>query len=322
MQEDIKTIVITGASSGVGRAIALAFAKKGERIILASRNIDALQELAAECWKLGAEVKCVETDVSNYRSVINLAAEADEFGNGIDVWINNAGILAVGNFEATPMEVNAQVINTNLVGYMNGAHAVLPYFKKQKFGILINNISVGGYLAVPFGAAYSASKFGLRGFSDALKTELSAYPKIRVCDAFPAFLDTPGIQHAANYTNKQLKPAQPVYDPNRIAQEIVRLAEKPKSAVTIGSTAMLLRASYALFPTLTRQIAKGVISNYLKRAKPMENSSGNVFNPVDFGNAVHGGWGLPGKPKAHRKYIASGLLTFAAIGLLLLAKKK
>ncbi|RYG12952.1 MAG: SDR family NAD(P)-dependent oxidoreductase [Chitinophagaceae bacterium] len=183
MEDGLRTIVITGASSGAGRAIALAFAERGERLVLASRNTAVLEELATECWKLGAEVKCVETDTANYRSVINLAAVADEFGGGIDVWVNNAGVLAVGNFEQIPMEVNTQVINTNLLGYMNGAHAVIPYFKHQKQGILINNISIGGYLPVPFGVAYSASKFGLRGFSQALKTELSAYKNIHI---FPA----------------------------------------------------------------------------------------------------------------------------------------
>jgi len=321
MKDGTKTIVITGASSGVGRAIALAFAERGERLILASRNVVALEELATECWRLGAEVKFVETDVSNYRSVINLAAEADEFGQGIDVWINNAGVLAVGNFESTPMEINTQVIHTNLLGYMHGAHAVLPYFKKQKKGIIINNISIGGFLPVPFGAAYSASKFGLRGFGAALKTELSSFPSIHICDAYPAFLDTPGIQHAANYTGKQIKPAPPVYDPVRIAQSIVSLAERPKPELMIGSTSVLLRLSHSLLPTLTRKIANAVISNYLKHAKPMETSSGNLFNPVGFGNSVHGGWGLPGKPKAHRKYIAGGLLAVAALGFLILGRK-
>lgn len=321
MTDGIKTIVITGASSGAGRAIALAFAERGERLILASRNEVALDELATECWKLGAEVKIVKTDVSNYRSVINLAAEADEFGQGIDVWINNAGVLAVGNFDATPMEVNAQVVNTNLLGYMNGAHAVLPYFKKQKRGIIINNISIGGFLPVPFGVAYSASKFGLRGFGAALKTELSNFPNIHICDAYPSFLDTPGIQHAANYTGKQLKPAPLVYDPNRIAQSIVRLAERPKAELMIGSTSILLRLSHAVLPSLTRQIARIVISSYLNRAQTIETSSGNIFNTVAFGNSVHGGWGLPGKPKAHHKYIAGGLLAFATLGLLLLRKK-
>ena len=320
MENSTRTIVITGATSGVGRAIALAFAQQKERLILAARNKNELEDFAEECWQQGAEVIIVQTDTADYRSVINLAAKADEFGNGIDIWINNAGVLAVGAFDQTPMEVSEQVVKINLLGYMNGAHAVLPYFKKQGHGILINNISIGGFLPVPMGSAYSASKFGLRGFSAALKAELSGFPNIHVCDAFPAFLDTPGIQHAANYTGKQLKPAPPVYDPVRIAQAIVKISENPTSSTMIGSTSVLLRLSYGIFPVLTRAITGAVIKTYLKHAASIPNTSGNIFNPVSYGNSVYGGWGIPGKPKAHRKYIAGGLLALAGVALLMLGK--
>jgi short-subunit dehydrogenase len=320
MMEEKRTVVITGASSGAGRAIAAVFAQNGDRLIISSRNKDELGLLAKECELLGAEVLTVEADVSDYKTVINLAASADDFGPGIDIWINNAGVLAIGEFDTTPMEVSEQVLRTNLLGYMNGAHAVLPYFKKQGSGIIINNISIGGFLPVPYGVAYSASKFGLRGFSAALKAELSRFPNIYICDAFPAFLDTPGIQHAANYTGKSLKPAPPVYDPMRVASSIFKLSKQPKSETMIGSTSILLRLSYAIFPALTRGIAGSVISNYLKHAPGIEKTNGNIFSPLPFGNAVYGGWGLPGKPKAHRKYLAGALLLFFGATFLLTKK--
>jgi short-subunit dehydrogenase len=316
-----KTIVITGASSGAGKAISLEFALKQSTLVLAARNIEALNEVAEECRSLGAKVKTVVTDVTDAGALIQLADEANDFGGKIDVWINNAGLLAAGLFEETPMAVHQQIIETNLLGYLNGAHAVLPYFKKQNQGILINNISVGGFLPVPFGVGYSASKFGLRGFSAALKAELSDWPDIHICDAFPAFLDTPGIQHAANYTGKYLRPAPPVYDPRRVAMAIVRLAEKPRGELMIGSLSTLLRVSYSLFPGLTSGIAAKVIRNYLKQADAMPKSDGNIFGPVSYGNSVYGGWGWPGKPKAHRKYIITGLLLFTAAGLLAFKRK-
>ncbi|WP_158796175.1 SDR family oxidoreductase [Pedobacter sp. L105] len=316
-----KTIVVTGASSGAGKAIALEFALQQPKLVLASRNINALNEVADECRSLGAKVKVVVTDVTETSAMVQLANEAHVFGGSIDVWVNNAGLLAAGQFEETPMAVHQQVIETNLIGYMNGAHAILPYFKKQNYGVLINNISIGGFLPVPFGVGYSASKFGLRGFSSALKAELSNRPGIHVCDVFPAFLDTPGIQHAANYTGKYLKPAPPVYDPRRVAMAIVKLAEKPRPEVMVGSLSSLLRVSYSLFPGLTRGITSKVISYYLNHADTMPKSDGNVFGPVDYGNSVYGGWGLPGRPKAHRKYIAASLLLVAAAGFLALREK-
>lgn len=316
-----KTIVITGASSGAGKAIALEFAPLGHKLVLAARNITALQETAEECESLGATVKCVVTDVSISSEVLNLAATADDFGGNIDVWVNNAGVLAVGSFTDTPIEVIEQVIATNLMGYIYGAHAVLPYFKKQGYGILINNISIGGFLPVPYGAGYSASKFGLRGFSASLKAELIGYKDIHVCDAFPAFLDSPGIQHAANYTGKVVKPAPPVYDPRRLAIAIVKLASHPRSEVMVGSVSSILRLSHALLPGLTTNIAKMVISGYLKQAKTTSPTSGNIFNPLAFGNSIFGGWGLPGKPRAHQKYIAAGLFIGSALLLSLINKR-
>lgn len=316
-----KTIVITGASSGAGKAIALEFAGYHPKLVLASRNLKALEEVAGECEQLGATVVCVVTDVTNDGEVIDLAAKANSFGGKIDVWVNNAGVLAAGPFHVTPMAVHEQVIRTNLMGYMNGAHAVLPYFIKQQEGILINNISIGGFLPVPYGVGYSASKFGIRGFSSALKAELSDWPDIHICDAFPAFLDTPGIQHAANYTGRVIKPAPPVYDPRRVAIAVVKLAQNPKSELMIGSTSVLLRTAAGLFPGLTKGIAKRVIKFYLDNAEETPKTDGNIFNTVNFGNSVYGGWGLPGRPKAHRKYIAGGLLAVSALGLLLLNKK-
>jgi short-subunit dehydrogenase len=317
-----RTIVITGASSGAGRAIALKFAEKGDHLVLASRNLEELQRVADECVQLGARVKVVQTDVTEHGAMINLAAEASAVSGVIDVWVNNAGILAVGSFDETPLEVLDQVVKTNLMGYIYGAHAVLPYFKKQKKGIIINNISIGGFLPVPFGVGYSASKFGLRGFSAALKAELTKFPNIHVCDAFPAFLDTPGIQHAANYTGKQLKPAPPVYDPMRVAMVIVKLADHPKSETMVGSLSVLLRLSYGLFPLITRSIAGTVIKGYLKQAPKIAKTDGNAFTEVPYGNSVYGGWGIPGKPKAHHKYILGGLLVTSLALLAIGANKK
>ncbi|TDQ06326.1 SDR family oxidoreductase [Pedobacter metabolipauper] len=316
-----KTIVITGASSGVGKAIALEFAPHQVNLVLASRNETALQEVADECTALGSVVKIVLTDVTDPGAMILLADEASAYTGQIDVWINNAGLLAAGTFDETPMAVHDQVIKTNLMGYLHGAHAVLPYFKKQGYGTLINNISIGGFLPVPFGVGYSASKFGLRGFSAALKAELTEWPDIHICDVFPAFLDTPGIQHAANYTGKQLKPAPPVYDPARVAIAVIKLAQNPKPEVMVGSLSTVLRLAYGVFPKLTRTITAKVISHYLKQAQPMLKSDGNVFVPVSYGNAVYGGWGVPGKPKAHRKYIAAGIVLISAVSLLLLRKR-
>lgn len=292
-----QTIVITGASSGAGRAAALEFARYGANLVLAARNEAVLEAVAAECREMHAEVLVIPGDTSDSKAMISLANAANDWQGRIDIWINNAGVLGAGDFDVTPMAVHEQVIKTNLLGYMNGAHAVLPFFKSQGHGILINNISIGGFLPVPYGAGYTASKFGLRGWSEALKGELTEWPEIYICDLFPAFLDTPGIVHAGNYTGKVLKPAPPVYDPVRVAQAMVAVAQHPRSSTYVGSASVLLKFAHALFPEIMTRTTGLVMRRYFKAADPIALSDGNVFNTVDYAMSTHGGFGVPGSQR-------------------------
>ena len=318
-----KTVVITGASSGAGRAAAMEFARHGAKIVLASRNMKALDEVEAQCREMGALALAVKTDVTDAEAMKKLAAIANEFGGSIDVWINNAGVLAAGEFTETPVEVHDQVIRTNLIGYLHGAHAVLPYFKKQQYGILINNISVGGWIPVPYGVGYSASKFGLRGFSKALQGELIKYKNIHVCDLFPAFLDSPGIQHAANYTGHILKPAPPVYDPQRLARAMVAVAKKPRKAVTVGSAATFLRAIHFIMPVVTRAITAKAVEAYLQKADRVPETSGNLFATVDYGTSIHGGWNSPADYEIRKKTVIRSLAVAGiAAGIVLFGRAK
>lgn len=316
-----KTVVITGASSGVGRAAALEMARQGANVVLAARSENVLHEVAQECEAIGAEALVIPTDVTEAGAVNTLAAKAQHWGGKIDVWINNAGLLAAGAFDETPMSVHEKVIQTNLIGYIHGAHAVLPHFKAQGYGVLINNISVGGWFPTPYAAAYSASKFGLRGFGEALQGELIRYPHIHVCNLYPAFLDTPGIQHAANFTGKVLKPAPPVYDPQTVAKVMAKLALHPRSTKAVGSVSTLLRITHALFPALSRRITAGVINVYLKSADATAYTTGNVLETVEYGTSVHGGWATPVSDR--QKLLTGALLAGSAVlTLALLAKRR
>jgi short-subunit dehydrogenase len=316
-----KVIVITGASSGAGRAMAVTLAKEGAKLVLAARREAALDEVAEECRIYNAEVTSVVTDVKEMSDVYALAKKAAKDFGGIDVWINNAGVLAAGEMDKIPADVNEDVIRTNLLGYVHGAQAALPFFKEQRSGILINNISVGGWIATPYMAAYSASKFGLRGFFEALKGELLHYPNIHVCDLYPGFLDTPGIQHAANYTGKHLRPAPPVYDPQRVADAVVKLILNPKPKKSIGSSSVILKTAFALFPSLSRNITAHVIRTYLKNAEESESTAGNILTPVDYGTSVSGGWQTAmTKPKLQNTAFAIAALAVA--GSILLTRNK
>ncbi len=319
-----KTIVITGASSGVGRAAAIEFAKHKATLVLAARGEKALYEAAEECKEWGANAIAVVTDVTDAHAVKELANAAIDLSGKIDVWINNAGILAAGDFDKTPVQVHTQVIETNLIGYVHGAHAAVSQFIKQGYGTLINNISVGGWMPVPFGVGYSASKYGIRGFSEALRGELAKYKDIHVCDLFPAFLDTPGTQHAGNFTGVVLKPAPPVYDPQKVAKAMVRLATKPKDGTTIGSVASFLRLAHFISPKLTRDFTALFMKTYFNEADKVPVTAGNVFEPVEYGTSIYGGWNSPADAEVRKKRLAIAGLLFAGVtaGLWMMSKKK
>ena len=285
------TVVITGATSGIGRATALTFARHGARLVLAARRADVLAEVADECAQLGAAALPVPTDVTDAQAMTRLAEAAAAFGGQIDVWINNAGTGAIGEFDKTPLAAHEQVLRVNLLGNLYGAHAVLPYFRRQEHGILMVVNSVGGWVPMPYTVAYSASKFGMRGLAEALRTELRDSPDIHVCSVYPAFIDTPGFQHGANFSGKVVKPAPPIFAPQRVADTLVALAQRPRPSVMVGWTATPLRLFQAVAPDATQWAMLRFINAARRRADPAPVTEGSIFapQPAPHGTDISGG---------------------------------
>lgn len=272
-----KNIVITGASSGIGKTTALTLAQQGANLILAARRELELEDVALACQKFGAEAYYYKTDVTELDQVNNLFEFALEKLGSIDIWVNNAGVGAVGEFIKTPMASHEQVIKTNLIGYMHGAYVSLPYFKDQGQGTLINNISLGAFVPTPFASAYAASKFGLKGFTEAIRAELHDQKGIHICDVFPAFIDTPGFDHGANYVGKKLKPIPPVYDAQKVADAVLALCNHPKDKMMVGASGKVAKVVHAVTPKLLGLVMTKFMQTYFKGAAIENKTDGNLF---------------------------------------------
>ena len=306
------TAVITGASSGIGHATALAYAGAGHAVVLAARGRDGLEAVAKACRDFGAEALVVPTDVADATAVSRLAEAAIERFGGIDTWINNVGVGVVGLFDRTPIEAHRRVIEANLIGHMNGAHAALAHFRRRRRGTLINMISIGGFAASPYAAAYSASKFGVRGFSEALRAEMAGLPDVHVCEVYPTFVDTPGIGHGANHTGRTVKPPPPLLDPREVAATLLSLATRPRPSTSIGIVAWPGRIAHALAPDLVGKVTMQLTEAALARADPAPVHDGNLYEP-SVGTAIDGGF-RDARKAAAAPAAAAALFAAAAIG--------
>jgi NAD(P)-dependent dehydrogenase (short-subunit alcohol dehydrogenase family) len=284
-----KVVVITGASSGIGRAAARLFARDGASVVLAARSRKSLEEVARECEQCGAQALVVPTDVADEKQVRALARCAIEHFGRIDVWVNNAAVIMFARTEDAPLEAYRQVIETNLFGYIHGARAVIPYFRKQGHGVLINNASLGGAVAFSWASAYIISKFGIVGLSQSLRQELLDAPQIHVCTVLPASIDTPIYQKAANYTGCAIEPIPPIYSAEMAARALVALARRPARQRIVGGVGRLLLLGNRLAPGLTERIM-AVKTRDRFEERPVTPTPGNLFEPIPQYNQESGGW--------------------------------
>ncbi len=284
-------VVITGASSGIGRATAHTFAGRGARLVLASRSQSSLEEVAAECTEHGAqEVLVMPTNVSDENQVLALVNAAVQTFGRIDVWVGAASVYSYGTVEQTPSQVFRQILETNLLGQVYTARALLPQFRVQGLGTLIVVASVYSKITSPYVSPYIASKFGLLGFTEALRQELRGVEGINVCTVLPATIDTPIYQHAANYTGHQIHPLPPVVSPQRVARAIAGLAEHPRPTVVVGQIQRSFIPIHTLLPRLYDQCIGPLMNTVALRKGTVPPTPGTVFEPDPATNQITGGW--------------------------------
>lgn len=312
-------VVITGASSGIGAATAHELARRGATVVLAARNADGLRTVADECHRLGGRAQAVPTDVGDHAAVQRLAERTVAAFGRIDAWINNAGVSAYGVLDDVPPEEFRRVIETNLLGTAYGIRAALPHLRAAGGGVVINNASVLAEVALPYMAAYNASKHGIRGLANTVRQELRAAGErnISVCTVLPATIDTPFFASAGNHTGRELVPPPPVYPPRVVADTMLRLLRRPRREAYAGGAARALGLQWRLAPAVLERL----LTSYGKRAEfgpsPAPATPGNLFAGAGTGQP-QGGW------RGERRHVvgATAALGVAAGAIAAIARRQ
>jgi NAD(P)-dependent dehydrogenase (short-subunit alcohol dehydrogenase family) len=290
-RQEPRTVVVVGASSGIGRAAAHQLAAQGARLVLAARSEESLERARQECVGRGAaEVLVVPTDIGERADVEALFGAATERFGRLDGVVHAAAVLAYGIFEDVPADVFDRVITTNVLGTTNVARCTLRAFSDQGSGAFVVVGSVLAKTATPYMASYCMSKWATHGLVRTLQLEARGRPGVRVSLVSPGGVDTPIYDQAGSYTGRPGRPPPPVVSPERVARTVVRALDRPGRDISVGPANRLMVAGFRLLPGVY-DVLVGPLMRLLGQGKEATPAHpGNVFEPVPAGEAVHGRW--------------------------------
>jgi NAD(P)-dependent dehydrogenase (short-subunit alcohol dehydrogenase family) len=292
-----QVVVLTGASSGVGRETALQLARQGTTIVAAARNTRGLESLALEVDRLGGTVTTVRTDVSDWVEVQALARRAvDEHGR-IDTWVNCAAVALYGTVADVEVAEIDRVLDVILRGQIYGMKAALSVMQPAGSGTIVNVASALGVRAVPLQSAYCAAKAGIRSFAQSLRMELAhEQVPVRVCTVLPSSINTPLFDHARSRMGVKPQPVPPIYEPSVVAGAVLAVAQRPQDEVVVGGGGKMLTLVERFAPRLANQVLLGPGKAWSKqRTSTAADGVDNLFTPSTGSGAVDGDFGSRAK---------------------------
>lgn len=286
-----RVVVITGASSGIGRAAAHQLAARGSSLVLAARSAEALEQTRQECVARGAShVQTVVTDVGDRDQVEHLIAATVESRGRVDAVIHSAAVLAYGEFLDIPPEVFDRIILTNITGSTNVARSTLRQFQRQGHGALVVIGSVLGKIATPYMSTYCTSKWALHGLVRTLQIETRRTPHVHVSLVSPGGVDTPIYDQAGTYLGRPGHPPPPVSSPEHVAAKAVKALDRPGRDIAAGPVNWLMVLGFRAMPGVFDRLVPPMMRLVGTGRTRVAAGPGNVFEPKPSGEAVHGRW--------------------------------
>jgi NAD(P)-dependent dehydrogenase (short-subunit alcohol dehydrogenase family) len=306
----VKTVAITGASAGVGRATAHAFARRGANVALLARDPHALDDTAREVRAYGVQALPIPVDVSDAAALDAAAGRIENELGPLDVWVNNAMVTIFAPFDDIAPEDFARVTSVTYLGCVYGTRAALARMRTRDRGTIVQVGSALAYRSIPLQAPYCGAKHAIRGFTDALRCELlHAHSRVRVTMVQLPAIDTPQFDWAQSTLPHAPRPVAPVYAPEVAADAIVHAALHPCRERWVGWSSLAAIAANAIAPgCLDRYLATTAVRGQ-QRAEPAEPRASNLWETVPGGHATRGAF----TDEARRTGVEAGLGTSRAL---------
>jgi NADP-dependent 3-hydroxy acid dehydrogenase YdfG len=317
-----KVSVITGASSGVGRAIARRFASEGAKVALIARNIDGLQAAAREISGVGGEALILPLDVADARAVDEAADRVVSQWGVIDIWVNDAMVSVFSPISEMTAHEFRRVTEVNYLGYVHGTMAALRHMRARNTGVIIQIGSALAYRSIPLQSAYCASKAAIRGFTDSLRSELMREKsRIKVSMIQLPAVNTPQFEVVRNRLPKHPQPVPPIYQPEVIAEAAVMAALHPKREMWIGwSTTMAIIGQRAIPGLLDRYLAKRAwesqMTDALPAGHPRYHHTDNLDGPLPGDRGAHGPFDARARAQSSKLWMRTHRTWLAVVGVL------
>jgi short-subunit dehydrogenase len=320
-----KRAVITGASSGIGRAIARAFGAAGAGVALVARDAEGLEGAAFEVRSSGGSAMTFVADVADAGALELVADQVAAEWGGIDIWVNDAMVSVFAPVdEITPAEYR-RVMEVNYLGYVYGTRAALKHMRLQAGGGVILQIgSAVAYRSIPLQSAYAASKAAIRAFTDSLRSELiHERSKVKLCHLQLPAVNTPQFDVVRNKLGDHPHPVPPVYQPEIIAAAAVKAALRPRREIWIGASTVEAIIGQRLFPGfLDRYLARKAWDAQKTRRLPPGHPfhhPDNLDGPVPGDKGAHGPFDAEARsPQRERRLRAARLAALGAVAAALL----
>jgi NAD(P)-dependent dehydrogenase (short-subunit alcohol dehydrogenase family) len=286
-----EVVLVFGDSSGIGRASAIEFARRGASVVLVSRSATTLADAAADCRAAGAPaVECVPADVLDPAAVQAAVDRATSTFGRLDVVVHAATVMAYGRIEDVQPEVFERVVDTAVQGTFHVFRATLPVLRAQGRGHVVVVSSLLASITAPTMGAYVTGKWGQLGLIRTLQQELRELPDVHVSAVAPGGVSTPIYDQAATVLGNTGHPPPPVYTPERVARHVVARVDAPRRLKQSGFANPVIIAGFRLFPPVFDALVGPLLRVFGMKRDDVPPTTGNVFAPVPEKESTRGSY--------------------------------